>query len=130
MTVKLKEIDQANSLAALSSWKGLEMGEKLVCRISSTRGFCRLGLWTELTNQIDTSFGWIMYFSLSRVIKVTIPGTVFFQNNNNNNHWLALITCHVLVYFISILDILSLFIFTTKEKNFTISLSFMRKLKD
>ena len=26
MTVKLKEIDQANSLAALSSWKGLKMG--------------------------------------------------------------------------------------------------------
>ena len=39
MTVKLKEIDQANSLTALSSWKELEMGEKLVYRISSTRGF-------------------------------------------------------------------------------------------
>jgi hypothetical protein len=38
MTVKLKEIDQVNSLTALSSWRGLEMEEKPVCRISSTEG--------------------------------------------------------------------------------------------
>lgn len=39
MTVKLKEIDQAHSLTSLSSRRGLQMGEKLVCRISRNRGF-------------------------------------------------------------------------------------------